>query len=129
MIKKWLSLLFLFAMKEIITMDNIVLNLPKEPHEDAIRRCGEILVKSGYVLPRYRDGMLARDRGFTTAIGNYIAIPHVVAPVVLQHGAGGELAVVECSGHGRRRSLLYGFHLQRKLWQMLALPDWDQASL
>lgn len=63
-------------MKEIITMDNIVLNLPKELHEDAIRRCGEILVKSGYVLPRYREGMLARDRGFTTAIGNYIAIPH-----------------------------------------------------
>jgi len=63
-------------MTQIITMDNIVLNIPREPHEDAIRRCGEMLVNSGYVLPRYTEGMLARDRGFTTAIGNCIAIPH-----------------------------------------------------
>ncbi|MEA4932375.1 MAG: PTS sugar transporter subunit IIA [Lawsonibacter sp.] len=63
-------------MTQIITMDNIVLNLPKESHETAIRRCGDMLVKSGYVQPRYTEGMLARDRGFTTAIGNYIAIPH-----------------------------------------------------
>ncbi|MGE4277372.1 MAG: PTS sugar transporter subunit IIA [Lawsonibacter sp.] len=63
-------------MTQIITMDNIILNLPRESHESAIRRCGDMLVKSGYVRPRYTEGMLARDRGFTTAIGNYIAIPH-----------------------------------------------------
>ncbi|MDR0380371.1 MAG: PTS sugar transporter subunit IIA [Oscillospiraceae bacterium] len=63
-------------MKEIITRENIVVGVPTEPHEDAIRRCGQMLVNAGYVNPRYIEGMLARDRGFSTAIGNYIAIPH-----------------------------------------------------
>jgi mannitol/fructose-specific phosphotransferase system IIA component len=35
-----------------------------------------MLVKSGYVNERYVEGMLLRDRGFSTAIGNAIAIPH-----------------------------------------------------
>ena len=35
-----------------------------------------MLVKSGYVNSAYIDGMLARDRDFSTAIGNLIAIPH-----------------------------------------------------
>jgi mannitol/fructose-specific phosphotransferase system IIA component len=63
-------------MKEIITKENIVTGLPPEPHEDAIRRCGKLLVEAGYVNPRYVEGMIARDKGFSTAIGNYIAIPH-----------------------------------------------------
>jgi mannitol/fructose-specific phosphotransferase system IIA component len=63
-------------MKEIITKENIVIGLPPEPHEDAIRRCGKMLVDAGYVNPRYVEGMIARDKGFSTAIGNYIAIPH-----------------------------------------------------
>ncbi len=63
-------------MKQIIKMENIVLNLPTEPYEDVIRRCGDLLVASGHANPRYVEGMIARDRGFSTAIGNYIAIPH-----------------------------------------------------
>ncbi|MDR0397254.1 MAG: PTS sugar transporter subunit IIA [Oscillospiraceae bacterium] len=63
-------------MKEIIKRENIVVGLPAEPHESAIRRCGKMLVDAGYVKPRYVEGMIARDRGFSTAIGNYIAIPH-----------------------------------------------------
>lgn len=63
-------------MSEIITFDSIVLNLPTEPHEDSIKRCGKMLVDAGHVKSRYIDGMIARDRGFTTAIGNFIAIPH-----------------------------------------------------
>lgn len=63
-------------MNNIIELENIILNAPSEPHEDAIRRCGQILVDAGYVAPQYIDGMLARDRSFTTAIGNCIAIPH-----------------------------------------------------
>jgi mannitol/fructose-specific phosphotransferase system IIA component len=35
-----------------------------------------MLVRSGYVTPAYIDGMLARDRDFSVAIGNSIAIPH-----------------------------------------------------
>ena len=63
-------------MEKIIELENIVLNVESEPHEDAIRRCGQILVGGGYVNPRYIEGMIARNRGFTTAIGNCIAIPH-----------------------------------------------------
>ncbi|MDR2301149.1 MAG: PTS sugar transporter subunit IIA [Deltaproteobacteria bacterium] len=63
-------------MAAILEMDNIVLNLPPQPYEDVIRRCGEMLVNGGYVKPPYVDGMLARDRSFSTAIGNHIAIPH-----------------------------------------------------
>jgi mannitol/fructose-specific phosphotransferase system IIA component len=63
-------------MAAILEMDNIVLNQPPQPYEDVIRRCGEMLVNGGYVKPGYVDGMLARDRSFSTAIGNHIAIPH-----------------------------------------------------
>jgi mannitol/fructose-specific phosphotransferase system IIA component len=64
------------TMEEILSLENILLNQPSEAYEDAIIRCGNLLVKSGYVLPRYVEGMLKRNRSFTTAIGNYIAIPH-----------------------------------------------------
>ncbi|MDR2175027.1 MAG: PTS sugar transporter subunit IIA [Synergistaceae bacterium] len=63
-------------MAEIVKMESIVLDMPSETHEDAIRRCGKMLVDAGYVSSRYVEGMLARDRDFSTAIGNYIAIPH-----------------------------------------------------
>lgn len=63
-------------MTQIITTDEILTGLPTEPHEDAIRRCGALLVNAGCVRQRYVEGMLARNRSFTTAIGNYIAIPH-----------------------------------------------------
>ena len=38
-------------MEKIIELENIVLNVESEPHEDAIRRCGQILVDGGYVNP------------------------------------------------------------------------------
>lgn len=63
-------------MKTILNMDNICLNLEKESYEKAIDRCGKMLVEGGYVKPNYVQGMQLRDRSFTTAIGNYIAIPH-----------------------------------------------------
>ncbi|MDR2443424.1 MAG: PTS sugar transporter subunit IIA [Deltaproteobacteria bacterium] len=63
-------------MAAILEMDNIVLNQPPQPYEEVILRCGEMLVNGGYVKPGYIDGMLARDRSLSTAIGNHIAIPH-----------------------------------------------------
>jgi mannitol/fructose-specific phosphotransferase system IIA component len=60
----------------VLEKDNIIVDLPTEGHEDAIRRVGNMLVKSGYVTEPYIEGMIARDRGFSTAIGNSIAIPH-----------------------------------------------------
>jgi mannitol/fructose-specific phosphotransferase system IIA component len=60
----------------ILDKDNIVVDCASEHHEDAIRRCGKMLVQGGYVEEKYIEGMLERDRGFSTAIGNAIAIPH-----------------------------------------------------
>ena len=61
---------------EILTKGNIITGLAPEQHEDIIRRCGTMLVDSGYVNEPYIEGMIARDRSFSTAIGNLIAIPH-----------------------------------------------------
>jgi mannitol/fructose-specific phosphotransferase system IIA component len=61
---------------EILKRNNIVTELPPEGHEDVILRAGKMLVENGYVTERYVEGMIARDRSFSTAIGNLIAIPH-----------------------------------------------------
>jgi mannitol/fructose-specific phosphotransferase system IIA component len=61
---------------EILTKENIILNLPKESSNDVIRRAGRLLVESGYARERYIEGMLARDKQLSVAIGNCIAIPH-----------------------------------------------------
>lgn len=63
-------------MKEILTQNSIQVNCTPEPPEAAIRRSGQLLVDAGCVTPRYIEGMLARDASFSTAIGNFIAIPH-----------------------------------------------------
>ncbi len=63
-------------MADILKKENILTGCASEDHESVIRRCGDMLVKSGYVNPGYIDGMLARDRDFSVAIGNGIAIPH-----------------------------------------------------
>lgn len=60
----------------ILKKENIITGCKSEGHEDAIRRSGQLLVQSGYVKEKYIEGMLERDRGFSTAIGNAIAIPH-----------------------------------------------------
>jgi mannitol/fructose-specific phosphotransferase system IIA component len=62
--------------KPVLDKSNVITGVPSEPHEDAIRRCGNMLVQSGYVKEQYIEGMLLRDRSFSTAIGNAIAIPH-----------------------------------------------------
>lgn len=60
----------------VLKKESIVMNLPSEGHEEAIRRSGKLLVEGGYVQENYINGMLERDRSLTTAIGNYLAIPH-----------------------------------------------------
>jgi PTS system mannitol-specific IIA component/PTS system mannitol-specific IIC component len=61
---------------DILTLDNIIVNLEKEGKDDVIRRAGKMLLDSGYVKERYLEGMLKRDVTQTVAIGNLIAIPH-----------------------------------------------------
>ncbi|MDR2490609.1 MAG: PTS sugar transporter subunit IIA [Spirochaetaceae bacterium] len=60
----------------VLKLENIVLNVTKEPSDDVIRRAGQMLHASGYVTERYIEGMLARDKQLSVAIGNCIAIPH-----------------------------------------------------
>jgi PTS system mannitol-specific IIA component len=44
--------------------------------DDAIRRCGEVLVEIGAVDPTYVEAMLARERSISTYVGEGVAIPH-----------------------------------------------------
>ncbi|MDR1072133.1 MAG: PTS sugar transporter subunit IIA [Treponema sp.] len=60
----------------MLKKENIILNQPKADREDVIRRCGRMLVDSGYANETYIEGMIKRDNSFSTGIGNFIAIPH-----------------------------------------------------
>lgn len=62
----------------ILSSDRISLKASALDKADAIRKAGELLVKSGCVLPAYVDGMLARERSMSTSLGNGVAIPHGV---------------------------------------------------
>jgi mannitol/fructose-specific phosphotransferase system IIA component len=60
----------------MLKKENILLNQPKAEREDIIRRCGKMLVDSGYAQEHYIEGMVKRDNSFSTCIGNHIALPH-----------------------------------------------------
>ncbi len=60
----------------ILSKDRISLQASAIDKADAIRKAGELLVKSGCVLPEYIDGMLAREQSMSTSLGNGVAIPH-----------------------------------------------------
>lgn len=62
----------------ILSKDCISLQNNAIDKADAICKAGELLVKSGCVLPQYVDGMLARERSMSTSLGNGVAIPHGV---------------------------------------------------
>lgn len=44
--------------------------------EDAVRACGEALVRVGAAKPEYVEAMLERERTVSTYIGEGVAIPH-----------------------------------------------------
>ena len=60
----------------ILSADRIALQADATDKLDAIRQAGELLVRSGCVLPQYVEGMLARERSMSTCMGNGVAIPH-----------------------------------------------------
>ena len=62
----------------ILSKDRISLQASASDKADAIRKAGELLVKSGCVLPEYVDGMLTREQSMSTSLGNGVAIPHGV---------------------------------------------------
>ena len=60
----------------ILALNRIRLHATARDKADAIRQAGELLVGSGCVLPGYVRGMLAREAGMSTYLGNGVAIPH-----------------------------------------------------
>ncbi len=60
----------------MLALENIIIGQAVESKEDVIKRCGAMLVKAGVVEEAYVESMIARDAGFSVAIGNLIAIPH-----------------------------------------------------
>jgi mannitol/fructose-specific phosphotransferase system IIA component len=62
----------------ILSKDRISLRARALDKADAIQKAGDLLVKSGCVLPEYVDGMLTREKSMSTSLGNGVAIPHGV---------------------------------------------------
>jgi mannitol/fructose-specific phosphotransferase system IIA component len=60
----------------ILSKDRISLQASATDKVAAIRMAGELLVKTGCVLPEYVDGMLTREQSMSTSLGNGVAIPH-----------------------------------------------------
>lgn len=63
----------------ILEKTNILVRLPSESKEEAIRRAAELLQKQGYVNENYHGLMLQRETECTTYIGNGVAIPHGIS--------------------------------------------------
>jgi len=47
-----------------------------DDRDQAIRRCGQVLVGTGAVDPSYIEAMLERERSISTYVGEGVAIPH-----------------------------------------------------
>ncbi|MDR0886576.1 MAG: PTS sugar transporter subunit IIA [Clostridiales Family XIII bacterium] len=63
-------------MSKILKKESVLTGLEPESVEASIRRAGKLLLDGGYIEDGYIEGMIARDKTLTVAIGNHIAIPH-----------------------------------------------------
>ena len=64
--------------KELLLRENIRVNCKVDTQEQVIRQVGKMLVDSGYVKQSYVDGMVEREKTFSTFMGNGLALPHGV---------------------------------------------------
>ena len=64
--------------KELLLRDNIRVNCKADTQEQVICQVGQMLVDSGYVKQSYVDGMVEREKTFSTFMGNGLALPHGV---------------------------------------------------
>ena len=64
--------------KEVLLRENIRVNCKADTQEQVIRQVGQMLVDSGYVKQSYVDGMVEREKTFSTFMGNGLALPHGV---------------------------------------------------
>lgn len=63
---------------ELLSRENIRVNCKPDTKENIIRQVGQMLVDAGYVDPSYVDGMVEREKTFSTFMGNGLALPHGV---------------------------------------------------
>jgi PTS system mannitol-specific IIA component len=61
---------------ELLARDAIRLAERAGSRDEAIRRCGAVLVETGAVEAAYVEAMLERERSISTYIGEGVAIPH-----------------------------------------------------
>jgi PTS system mannitol-specific IIA component len=64
------------SLAELLDISAIDLDARADSKEDAVRACGEALVRVGAVQPSYVDAMLERERTISTYVGEGVAIPH-----------------------------------------------------
>jgi len=94
----------------MLSENNIRLHASFTSKDEAIRACGELLLKTGYIEPGYIDAMVQRDSISTTYVGNGVAVPHgteAAKPLVKKTG----LAIIQVPdgvdfGKGRIAKLL-----------------------
>src|SRR5437868_3280176 len=58
---------------------SILLHEVAADRDEAIRRCGQVLVDAGAVTESYIEAMLERERTISTYVGEEVAIPHGTA--------------------------------------------------
>lgn len=61
---------------EVLKKENILLGKLFNSKEEAIEAAGNILVKEGYVAPKYVELMKEREKVVSTYVGNHVAVPH-----------------------------------------------------
>jgi mannitol PTS system EIIA component len=61
---------------ELLDRTAVRLDATAADRDDAIRQCGEALVRAGAVDPAYVDTMVERERSVSTYMGEGVAIPH-----------------------------------------------------
>lgn len=66
---------------ELLYRENIKVNCKADAKENVIRSVGQMLVDTGYVDADYVDGMVEREKTFSTFMGNGLALPHGVEAV------------------------------------------------
>jgi len=60
----------------LLTRDAVRLTERAADRDDAIRRCGAVLLEIGAIDQSYVDSMLTRERSISTYVGEGVAIPH-----------------------------------------------------
>ncbi|WP_157247368.1 PTS sugar transporter subunit IIA [Nonomuraea typhae] len=63
-------------MREVLEARAVLLNERAATREEAVERCGRLLVEVGAAAEPYIGAMLERERSISTYVGEGVAIPH-----------------------------------------------------